>query len=439
MEETLVDADEKKLEDEALVSLKVTTNKIISLIDRLCSEQLSLILQHKDFKNLESSWRALQLVIDTRSYSNNVLIKVLPLNWDELSKDLNLASEVKRTLLYRLIVNNELNTLGGHPFGVLLIDYDVSDQEYIETDFDDLYTLQLLSEIGKVGLCPVILDINPLFWGVTPERLLFDHDRLIRINESDDLSSWRLLRSQSSAIFLGLVMNPFRLRDPYINHFTGFVFNQDDHENSMVWGGASYAFIASIINEFERTSWFGFLRGGTKRDDDALVLIGAKKEWIQPKFRLLSCHDSFWSNLGVIPILSSFLTGQGMITSNKSVYNGFSDPEKNQVNLMLQTNLIGCRFSHYIKLLAREYVGSHYTLGEIESKLNAWIEKYVSAIDYGDDNIMATYPLYSAEIKLNKVDNEMAYRCDISLSPQYQSESIKGFWKIQTGVGIEDE
>ncbi|WP_299490740.1 type VI secretion system contractile sheath large subunit [uncultured Shewanella sp.] len=439
MEEILVDSDEEKSEYEALVALKLTTNKIISTIDRLCSEQLSLILQHKDFKGLESSWRALQLVIDTRSYSNNVLIKVLSLNWIELSKDVNLASEVKRTLLYRLVVNNELNTLGGHPFGVLNIDYDVSDQEYIESDFDDLYTLQLLSELGQIGLCPVVLDINPLFWGVTPERLLYDHDRLVRISESDDLSSWRLLRNQKSANFLGLVMNPFRLRDPYMDHYSGFVFNQGDHEQSILWGGGSYAFIASIINEFERTSWFGFLRGGTNRDDDSLVLIGSKKEWIQPKFRLLSCHDSFWSNLGIIPILSCFLTGQGMITSNKSVYNGFSTIENNQVNLMLQTNLMGCRFCHYIKLLAREYVGSHYTIEEIESKLNIWIDKYVSAIDYGDDNIMATYPLYSAEIKLNKVDNEMAYKCNISLSPQYQSESIKGFWKIQTGVGIEDE
>lgn len=436
MEDSVVEPNDDKVEDDILISLKVKTNNIISLIDRLCSEQLSLILQHKSFVELETAWRSLNKIVETRTYSNSVLIKVLSLNWDELSKDVNLAPEISRTLLYRLIVNNELNTLGGSPFGIVLVDYAITEQEFVLSDYDDLFTLQLLGDLGQVALCPILVELSPSFWGASPERLLFDHDRLLRIAESTEFHSWRLLRSIASSQFLGLTMNPFKIRDPYTNHPCGFVFSQKNLNGSILWSKSAFALVANIINEFERSAWFGFLRGGHKKMS-TVIHIGGENKPVQPKYNILTSHDNFWAEFGIIPLLSCYLSGQGIISSNQSVRLNTDFTDAVKLKNMLQTTLIGCRFSHYIKSLSRQYIGGHETPEQVEKKLKTWIEKYVSAIDYIDDKQMAKFPLYAADILVIKNEGETNYTCDIKLIPQLQSTHLKGEIHIVTDLNEE--
>ncbi|WP_299002090.1 type VI secretion system contractile sheath large subunit [uncultured Shewanella sp.] len=436
MEESVVEPNDGELEGNILTSLKVKTNNIIAKIDRLCSDQLSLILQHKDFIELETAWRSLKNLVRTKTYSNNVLIKVIPLNWNELSKDINLAPEIKRTLLYRLIVNNELNTLGGSPFGILLIDYAITEQDFSLSDYDDLFTLQLLGDLGEVALCPVLVDLSPSFWGASPERLLFDHDRLLRIADSTELHSWRLLRKVRSSQFLGLTMNQFKIRDPYTDYSCGFVFSQRNLDDSILWSKGSFALVANIIREFERSSWFGFLRGGNKKETTT-VKIGDKSDPVKPQYNILTSHDRFWADLGIIPLLSCFLSGQGVISSNQSVHLTTHSSDSMKLKNMLQTTLIGCRFSHYIKLLSRYYIGGHELPEQVEKKLKIWIEKYVSEIDYGDDKTMAKYPLYSADISIKKNKEETSYICNMTLIPQLQSTQLKGEIHISTVLNNE--
>lgn len=65
--------------------------------------------------------------------------------------------------MYRLLYQRELNTAGGLPFGLLLVDH-----QMVFTgggEYDELYTATRLAELGEVSLYPVITGTDPHFTG----------------------------------------------------------------------------------------------------------------------------------------------------------------------------------------------------------------------------------------------------------------------------------
>lgn len=395
----------------------------IHLIDRRCSTQLQQVLNHPQFCALEARWRSLQHLTALVSRSGRVVIRLLDLAWAPLARDLNTAFEIRHTLLYRLLYQRELNTAGGTPFGLLLVDHPLvftgSDE------YDELYTATRLAELGEVSLCPVIMGTDPKFTGDDLHWFTADRERIARILSSDDYRLWEKLRCHESARFLYLTLPRFLVRYPHTAPRCGFVYQPDNPEGGELWGNAAWLLVMNVIREFERISWFGFLRSyDDNATQGAIIAPLTGGDSCTPPVIItetdLACEqDSFWGEQGLTACTSLYLSGQYGFFSHHSVWQPPA-PHWRQLT-MLQTNLMACRFAHAIKAQIRDKIGSFETLAACQQSVERWLKQYVSDVDYGEEAIMADYPLRQAGVEMSAdVADPTRYRCRICLQPQYQ-------------------
>ena len=434
---------------------KALLSNVICQLDGLLSDQLSAVIQDPAFKQLEASWTNVQNLTFLPVSTRRVKIKLIDVSWSELSADLNQSFDLSHSALYKKVYSKELDTAGGQPFGLLVADRLVQFDLDEEATFDDLYTLQLLADLGERSLCPIALGLDQYFFGDEPARLVHDQARIKRILTSLDFQSWQLLRQRGSSRFLNIVLPEYRLRSPYQAYKAGFVFTELANDSSVLWGNAAYLLAANVIREFDRISWFGFLRAYDESGSYGAIInapatvsgnasvnglsssqspmLNRDRLSIDARINIYSEHDSFWSEQGLVPISSVYLSDQNGFFSNQSVWQ--PTDEASRVNGMLQTNLMACRFAHYIKAQIRDRIGSFDSAATCERDLEQWLQNYISGVDYGDESIMARYPLKQASVTFTQDSfDSTKYRCQIHLQPQYQYEMLDTHIVLLTDV-----
>jgi len=425
-----------KMQDRSL--FKTTISSMIIQLDQIMSVQLSAIIQADEFKKLAASWSDLYSLISLPVSSRRIKVKVLDFSWQMLSTDLNQAFDIRRSALFKKVYSNELDTAGGHPFGLLVVDHHVHSDLNDDNDFDDLYTLQLVAELGEHSLCPVVMGADSHFFGDEPARLIHDHARIKRILNSLDLQSWELLRNHSASRFLHLVLPEYRISQPRKNYPAGFIFNEKNTNDNVLWGNASYLLAINVMREFDRISWFGFLRAhDSAGKHGALInLTDETGALLKARIDIFSESDGFWAEQGFVPLSSIYLSKQLGFFSNQSVWKPTSEVAK--TSGMLQINLMACRFGHYIKVKMRDRIGCFDSAETCQRDLERWLETYISNVDYGDEAIMARYPLKRAEVRFVKNEyNTTSYNCQVKLQPQYQYEMLDSYITLMTDVSSE--
>ena len=90
VEEAVRTLAEQVLQNEALVSDDAlrSIEGIIAEIDKKLTEQVNLILHHKDFQKLESAWRGLHFLVNNTETDEMLKIRVLNISKRDLSKTL---------------------------------------------------------------------------------------------------------------------------------------------------------------------------------------------------------------------------------------------------------------------------------------------------------------------------------------------------------------
>jgi len=413
--------------------LRAALNRLIAELDRQLSEQLSEIMQQPAFSKLEAGWRNLNSLVTLPVNYQRARVKLLDVSWQELSQDLNTCNALRGSALYNLIGNRELNTLGGLPFGLVVIDHEVSMEMGIDDDHDDLYTLELLGGLGSLCLCPFILAPADDFFGEADADWLSDVQRIEKILEGPDYTGWQRLRDQPSSRFVGLAMPKIRLRPEYRDRRIGFIFNERVGKRAGLWGSAAFAFAAVALREFNRLSWFGFMKSRwQERYQGALINLpesadrGSPLWQPQPAVRLFGNLAGFYARQGFVPISHSPLTDKYYFNGNNSVWKaGPKDDE--QVICQVQTTLMICRIAHYLKVQIRSMIGSFHTAAECELFLSQWLDNYSSNVVANDEDILARYPLKKGRVRVKEVEGSHGrYVCEVLVQPQYQFDHFCG-------------
>ncbi len=404
-------------------------------LDVLLSQQLGEILRHPLFKDLEARWSALESLAQLPVNHQQVRLRILDCSWDELSDDLNNAMQIESSVLYQRIGQEELNTAGGQPFGLLLADYQPcgGNQEHIYNSiWDDFYTLQLLAELGSKCLCPVVTSLPDSFIGEGEVDVLTSPVRLARCLEDPEYHSWHLLRQQENARFLGVVWPDVKVRPCFDGVCDGFIYSESKPAEATVWCGGGWAFTSIVMREFDRLNWFGYLRScQAGQFSGGIVNLPAYSDegcgflcMPEARFRLSESLEKGWREQGILPLGTDFMTDYLFFSDNNSVYQA-GETSDERVGAMLQSTLMGCRFAHYLKVLIRSHIGGFDSVLEAEIWLDRWLQQYCSEVDYGEDSIMARYPLRRAVVELEEaVDQPGSYHCTIKLQPQFQYDYL---------------
>ncbi|MEX6500629.1 type VI secretion system contractile sheath large subunit [Pseudomonas zhanjiangensis] len=426
--------------DEGMVVDKDTVamiNDRIDQIDQLISGQLNEILHHPEVKKLEASWRGLHFLVMNTETSTRLKLRLLNVTQKELLTDLEKAVEFDQSVLFKKFYEEDYGTFGGHPFSVLMGDFEFGRHP------QDIALLEKLSNVAAAAHAPFIAAASPRLFDMSSFTELAVPRDLAKVFESLELIKWRSFRASEDSRYVSLVLPHVLLRLPYgpetlpvegMNYVEDV--NGTDH-SKYLWGNAAWALTQRITDAFAHYGWCAAIRGvegggaveglpahtfTTSAGDLALkcpteVAITDRREKELDELGFIAlCHKKN-SDLAV------FFGGQ---TTNKAkVYN---TPEANsnaRISAMLPYVLAASRFAHYLKVIMRDKIGSFMTRDNVQTYLNNWISDYVLINDNAPQEIKAQYPLREARVDVSEVAGKPgAYRATVFLRPHFQLEEL---------------
>ena len=438
----LLHIDAEMLSDTGLLFAGVT--RLIAEIDRRISEQLSHIIHHPSFSQLEATWKGVETLVMLPVNYQKIRVKLLDTSWGELSHELNNAVSLKRTSLYNLVANRELNTSGGQPFGMIVVDHAISMD--VDEDYDDLYTVELLACLGELCLCPFVLSPEDNFFGESGPDWLSDTNRIEKILDGPDFVSWQRLRSISQARFIALAMPRVRLREAHsFSSSRRIVFSESAQMQKGLWGSAAMLFASIAMREFNRINWFGFMKS---RWQDKLSgsLVNVPQNGVgtpatftpTPELNIYTEMGNFYADQGFIPLCHSTTTDKYFFRGNRSIWDKARD-DADLVAGQVQTTLMICRIAHFLKVQIRGMIGNFQSAEECELYLNNWLQKYTSNLFNADEATLAKFPLSKSRVEVKQVKGENdRYVCNVLVQPQYQFDNVCGEVLLSTDLGTEE-
>ncbi|MBM3117679.1 type VI secretion system contractile sheath large subunit [Jeongeupia naejangsanensis] len=412
-------------------------NHRIDQIDALIGKQLDEILHHKDVQRLEASWRGLHYLVMNTETSTRLKLRLLDVSQQELQNDLEKAVEFDQSALFKKIYEEEYGTFGGHPFSVLVGDFEFGRNP------QDVALLEKLSNVAAAAHAPFVAAASPRLFDMGSFTELAQPRDLAKVFESTELIKWNAFRASEDSRYVSLVLPHILLRLPYgpdtkpvegINYAEGV---DGTNHQKYLWGNASWALGQRITEAFAKYGWCAAIRGvegggaveglpahtfSTASGDLALkcpteVPITDRREKELDSLGFISlCHKKNTD-------LAVFFGGQ--TTNQPKLYNLPAANANARISGMLPYVLAASRFAHYIKVIMRDKVGSFATRDNVQSYLNNWIADYVLVNDNAQQEIKAQYPLREARVDVTEVAGKPgAYRATVFLQPHFQLEEL---------------
>lgn len=427
--------------------LLLAIQRSISDIDHLINDQLNCIIHNTKFKTLEASWRGLRYLVDQTGSAKNIKVKVLNINWAEVSRDISKALEFDQSQLFRKIYSDEYDTPGGEPYGVIIGDYEISHKTSRQKKQDDIATLSGLSQISAAAFSPFIASASPALFGLDSFSQLAQPIELQNIFSQSEYIKWRTFRESKDSQFIGLVLPHILMRKPYRKKpgtYKGIFFHEqaiDKQGSTYCWGNAAYAFGGLLIREFANVGWFGHIRGTLRNQLGGGLITNLVCDSFETDADeiankpvtdviITDVKERELNDLGLIPLCQCYDTAYAAFYGNQSVHKaGKTSNNLNNINAqlaaMLQHVLCGSRIAHFIKVMIRDKIGSFMTAEECENFLRDWLFKYTTGREDLEWGEQARYPLRESLVKVsNHPEKPGNFICVIQLRPHYQLDHM---------------
>jgi type VI secretion system protein ImpC len=414
-----------------------TINAAVRTIDDKLSKQLCAIMHHPDFKKLEGTWRGLHYLVCNSETSALLKIKVLNVSQRELYSDAEKAVEFDQSQLFKKVYEQEFGTPGGEPFGALVGDYEFTNSP------GDIDLLSKLSNVAAAAFCPLLSAAHPNFFGFESWQEISRPRDLEKIVSTTSYTKWNSFRDSEDARFVCLVMPRVRARLPYganTKPIEEFAFEEVDEisplsEKSVTWINAAYGLATRLTEAFAKsgscTAIRGVEGGGKVEGLPSFLSVGddGDKDLKSPvEVGITDRREFELSKMGFLPLChykntdyAVFLGGQTAQRPKK-----YDRPEATAnaaIAASLPYIMATSRFAHYIKVMARSWIGSFREVADVENSLNRWIENYVNASTTVDQEIRTKYPLREAKVVVREVPGKPgSYDAVAWLAPWLQLE-----------------
>ncbi len=408
----------------------------IAKLDAAIGTQLNAVLHHEKFQTLEGTWRGLKYLLSNTECSSSLKLRVLHATKDEMLKDIENASDFDQSRMFKMAYEEEYGTYGGEPITVLVGGYEFGRSNA------DLDLLMGLSNIAAAAHAPFLAGANSNLFGLDTYEKLGDPRDLAKLFESN-MEKWNQFRNMEDSRYVGLVLPRMLMRLPYDpdqNPVDGIDFTEDvdgTDASSYCWGSSSWALAQRITNAFALHKWCAAIRGA---EGGGLVeglplhkfrtAEGDIATKVPTEVSITDRREKELSDLGFIPLVfcknTNYATFFGASTCNKpKVYDTDSANANARISAQLPYVLAASRFAHYLKVLARDKVGSFMTREDVSNYLNRWIMQYVLGKDDAGQELKAKYPLRDARVDVYDVPGRPgAYRAVVFVRPHFQLDEL---------------
>lgn len=414
---------------------KASVDAIIAELDQRISKQVNEVLHNETFQGLESTWRELKFLIDRVDFRENIKVELLNASKEDLNADFEDSPELVKSGLYKCVYSSEYGTFGGHPYGMMVTNYD------IDPGPQDIQLLRNCAAIAAMSHAPFIANADPKFFGSDSFLDLPKLKDLRSMFEGPQYARWNSFRESEDARNVSLCMPRFLLRLPYGQETVpskSFNFEEDvvGEHKSYLWGHASFAFATRVAESFAKYRWcpniIGPQAGGTVEN---LPLhnyesMGDVQTKIPTEIQLTERREYELSEEGFVSLVFRKGADNACFFSANSpqkpkLFGNTAEGKVAETNYRLGTQLpymfIVNRLAHYIKVLQREQIGSSKERGDLERDLNTWIGQFVVDMDNPSPSVRAQRPLRKAEILVEDVDGQPGwYRCGVKVRPHFK-------------------
>lgn len=420
-------------------NLLKTLNNTIEKIDTAISQQLQRVVRHDAFRQLEGAWRGLHHLVHETETSSHLRIKVLNISKADLQTDFSRAVEFDQSQLFKKVYEAEYGTPGGMPYSVLVGDYTFSHQA------TDVALLQSLSEVAAASFSPFISSADPYLFGFDDWTDLNKPRDLSKIFDSADYIKWRSFRESDDARFVCLTLPRVMARLPYgeaTNPVESFAFEelptQPNHNTQdYCWMNAAYALTSKITQAIANNGWPTAMRGAENGGMVSNLPVhsfqsaqGDLQVQCPTETGITDRREAELSKLGFLPLSHYKDADYAVFFGAQSVqqvkrYDNPQATKNAQISARLPYILATSRFAHYLKVMARDKIGSFMEAKDAESWLNNWILQYVNANPDSNQSLKAKYPLAEAKVTIESVPGEAgAYHAVAWLRPWLQFEEL---------------
>lgn len=431
----------------------VLIRQLIAHIDSLVKEQLIVILEDKNFKDLLSNWSCLKYLVDIGAHSS-IKIKLFDLRWHEIHSLVNADNSLDSIIAQKIL--GELDLPGSDPLSLIVGSYtlDVADKNTIDT-------LTHITKICAYSFVPFITSISSQIFDID------DFSQIARLNIDEIYKNKKFqhlikLASDIDSSFVGLSLP--KLSFPSLFTSTNKlnycpVLGTSIKQYKTITGISAYAFAAVIINSFIRTGWFLDIVGMPTDD-----LAEEESFGVVPKLKSESFFEQLYletnqiffnplteivisehkekelADLGFIPLCHIRDRDFAVFYSTNSVrsLNTKGGQNKNfEIGSALQYMLCVCRFAHYIRIISRQKLGLYSNISEFLQYLNNWLLNYISSNVETPLQLKHRYPLLDAKIELFE-DNFLknSFTCMIHLKPHLMSMQVSADIVLKTKITL---
>ncbi len=431
------------LDDQTVVAEDVidTIDAMLAKLDHKLSDQMNAIMHHKEFQELESSWRGLAYTLNNAETDASLRVKVLNASKKELQSMMRRYPGAKwdKSPLHDMVYEQNLGTLGGKPFGCLIGDYQ------FDHSSPDVNLLSSLGKIAESSLAPFISSASPALLGLDNWNEIATPPDLSEIFETPEYAQWNSLRDGENARFLALTLPRVLAREPYGPNSNSVVEEFNFEEETDGHGGAKYAWMnaahamaANINRAFKEYGWTVKIRGvqsGGEVQNLPTHLFdtgdGAQDMKCPTEVSITDRREGELSKAGLIGLIhrqhtdkAAFIGAQSLYRPKKYVDDAAtaSDNISSRIPYMFAVS----RFSHYLKVMVRDKIGESPDRGQLQTQLQAWINKYVTGNPESATELeKAKKPLAAAKVEVIEDElNPGYYMGKFFLKPHFQLEGM---------------
>ncbi len=425
-------------------NLSVTFDAAVQKIDELLSAQLSAVMHSEEFRKLEGSWRGLNHLVMNSETGSSLKIRVFNCGKRELFKDLDKAVEFDQSQVFKKIYESEFGSPGGEPYGALIGDYEFSAHP------EDIGTLQNMSNVAAAAFCPFVTAPAPQMFGFESWQELSKPRDLEKIFETAEYTKWRSFRDTEDSRFVNMVMPRTLARMPYgantapIEEFNYEELPVDEEgvgkpaeHDQYCWMNAAYVKGTVLTRAFAENGFCTAIRGAEgggkvenlpthvfKSDDGDMDMKCPTEVGITDR------REAELSNLGFLPLshykntdYAVFFGGQS--TQKPKKYDEPDATANAAISARLPYIMATSRFSHFLKVMARDKIGSSMEAADCEKWLNKWINNYVNNSKASSAEVRAKKPLADARIEVEEIPGSPgSYNAIAYLRPWLQMEEL---------------
>lgn len=430
-------------------NLTKTINSAIEEIDKIISKQMSAVLHDEKFQALEGSWRGLNGLVNKTQSGPDIQIEMMNITKKELAKDLT-KSGVDKSMLNRRVYDDEYGTAGGSPFAAIIGDFEFSN------DVEDVDLLKDVSKVCASAFCPFISAASSDLFGLEDFTKIKDVNNLKDVFQSRRYASWNSFRESEESRFVCLTMPHVLARTTYgingksIERFNFQEFEVDEaghtleeNHNDYCWSNAAYAMGANLTRAHEKYGWCTTIRGkeggGLVNDLPIHAYTNKRGEEVikaPTEIELHEGEEKSLSDLGFMPLVyykdTDYAYFPGAQTCQKpKVYDDEAANANAKLGARLPYIMATSRIAHYLKVMARDKVGSHMEASNMQSWLTEWIGTYTNINPDADAEMKAQYPLREAKVEVAEVPGQPGvYNAVAWLRPWLQMEELNASLRL---------